>query len=151
MLKYPKWRHISVMDYYKKTSYGQYSGQKFFILSPFFIGTIKSSVNLIYFSDGETLSPSSPAVCATSGSPARTGDISDECSSFRIYGNRYKRLVTHFWNTILLQLIPTTKLIRKISRNLYVIFSCRWGKHPVGLTTFISAPKYYFRFVWLVR
>jgi len=42
----------------------------------------------VRFSDGETLSPSSPAVCATSGTPARTGDVSDECSSFRIYGNR---------------------------------------------------------------
>ena len=69
---------------------------KSFSFYPLFTGTIESSVNLIYFSDGETLSPSSPAVCATSGSPARTGDISDECSSFRIYGNRYKRLVTHF-------------------------------------------------------
>ena len=28
---------------------------------------------------------------------------------------------------ILTQLIPKTKLIRKKSQNLYVVFSCRWG------------------------
>ena len=47
------------------------------------------------------------------------------------------------------QLIPTTKLLRKKPRNIYVIFSCRWGQHIVELTTFTSALNYYVRCISL--
>ena len=47
--------------------------------------------------------------------------------------------------------IPTTKLIRKKSRNLYVIFSCLWGITFSRINDlFICPPKYYFRFISLI-
>ena len=39
-----------------------------------------------------------------------------------------------------MQLIPITKLIRNKSRNLYVVFSCRWGGQHVKLMTSPIAP-----------
>jgi len=42
----------------------------------------------VHFSDGEVLSSTAANVCATSRPTAGTGDTGDECSTFRLYGNR---------------------------------------------------------------
>lgn len=42
----------------------------------------------VHFSDGETLSSNPAKVCGTSRPAAGTGDTGDECSTFRLYGNR---------------------------------------------------------------
>jgi len=42
----------------------------------------------VHFSDGEVLSSTSANVCGESASTAKTNDVSDECSKFRLYGNR---------------------------------------------------------------
>ena len=42
----------------------------------------------VTFSDGEVLSSTAANVCGTSRPTAATGDTEDECSEFRLYGNR---------------------------------------------------------------
>jgi len=42
----------------------------------------------VHFSDGEVLSSTSANVCGESSPTAKTNDVSDECSKFRLYGNR---------------------------------------------------------------
>jgi len=42
----------------------------------------------VTFSDGEVLSSTAANICGTSRPTAATGDTSDECSQFRLYGNR---------------------------------------------------------------
>jgi hypothetical protein len=42
----------------------------------------------VTFSDGEVLSSTAANICGSSRPTAATGDTSDECSKFRLFGNR---------------------------------------------------------------
>lgn len=55
----------------------------------------------VSFSDGEVLSSTPANVCGTSRATALTGDTSDECSSFRTYGQRKGTLgfQLNYWQT----------------------------------------------------
>lgn len=50
----------------------------------------------VMFNEGEVLSSSSSKVCGTTSATARTGDTSDECAKFRLYGSRQGTLGFQF-------------------------------------------------------